>query len=48
MDSAVELHQERELTRLVGSFFDKAIYYTVRAYEHQRASADASAMRAAV
>jgi len=38
MDSAVELHQERELQRLVGNFFDKAIYYTVRAYEHQVAS----------
>jgi hypothetical protein len=49
MDSAVELHQERELTRLVGSFFDKAIYYTVRAYAHQQASAHArGAMKAAV
>ena len=38
MDSAVELHQERELRRLVGNFFDKAIYYTVRAYEHEAAS----------
>jgi hypothetical protein len=35
MDSAVELHQERELQRLVGSFFDKAIYYTVGAYERE-------------
>ena len=34
MDSALELHQERELRRLVGHFFDRAIYYTVRAYEH--------------
>jgi len=39
MDSAVELHQERELRRQVGYFFDKAIYYTVRAYEHEAASA---------
>jgi hypothetical protein len=38
MDSAVELHQERELRRMVGYFFDKAIYYTVKAYEHQTAS----------
>jgi hypothetical protein len=38
MDSAVELHQERELYRLVGNFFDKAIYYTVREFEHQAAS----------
>lgn len=35
MDSAVELHQENELQRLVGSFFDKAIYYTVRGYEQE-------------
>ncbi|MGD1156326.1 MAG: hypothetical protein ABSA41_10900 [Terriglobia bacterium] len=49
MDSAVELHQERELKRLVGNFFDKAIYYTVRAYEHQAASSHAkSAMKSAV
>ncbi len=37
MDSAVELHQERELRRLVGHFFDNAIYYTVRAYEREAA-----------
>jgi len=37
MDSAVELHQERELRRLVGNFFDKAIYYAVKEYEHQAA-----------
>ena len=37
MDSAVELHQERELRRLIGNFFDKAIYYTVRAYEREAA-----------
>jgi hypothetical protein len=35
MDSAMELHQERELRRLVGYFFDKAIYFTVRAYERE-------------
>lgn len=35
MDSAVGLHQELELHRLVGHFFDKAIYYTVKAYEQQ-------------
>jgi hypothetical protein len=39
MDSAVELHQERELYRLVGNFFDKAIYYTVRDYERRAAAA---------
>ncbi|HMD83992.1 MAG TPA: hypothetical protein VKO18_04735 [Terriglobia bacterium] len=37
MDSAVELHQERELRRLIGNFYDKAIYYTVRAYEREAA-----------
>jgi hypothetical protein len=37
MDSAVELHQERELRRLVGHFFDTAIYYTVRAYQREAA-----------
>jgi hypothetical protein len=37
MDSAVELHQERELRRLIGNFFDKAIYHTVRAYEREAA-----------
>ena len=31
--SAVELHQEQELHHVLGHFFDKAIYYTVRAYE---------------
>jgi hypothetical protein len=33
VDSAVELYQEQELQRRLGHFFDKAIYYTVRAYE---------------
>jgi len=33
-DSAVELHGDRELQRLVGRFFDKAVYYTVAGYEH--------------
>jgi hypothetical protein len=48
MDSAVELHQERELYRLVGNFFDSAIYYTVRAYEHHAAPAHTrSALKAA-
>jgi hypothetical protein len=41
MDSAVELHQERELYRLVGNFFDKAIYYTVRDYERRAAATHA-------
>jgi hypothetical protein len=33
VDSAVDLYQEQELHRMLGHFFDKAIYYTVRAYE---------------
>ncbi len=35
MDSAVELYQEQELQRLVGRFFDRAVYHTVRGYEHE-------------
>ena len=34
IDSAVELHGDRELQRLVGRFFDKAVYYTVCGFEH--------------
>ena len=33
-DSAMELHRELELQQLIGQFFDKAIYYTVRGFEH--------------
>ena len=33
--SVVALYQEQELQRLVGQFFDKAIYYTARAYERE-------------
>ena len=32
-DSAMDLYQALDLQRLLGQFFDKAIYYTVRAYE---------------
>jgi hypothetical protein len=35
LDSALELYQEQELRRLVGHFFDRAIYFTVRGYESQ-------------
>jgi hypothetical protein len=38
MDSAMELHQERELRRSMGNFFDKAIYHTVKAYEDKAAA----------
>jgi hypothetical protein len=33
IDTAVDLHGDRELQRLVGRFFDKAVYYTVRGFE---------------
>ena len=35
VDSAVDLHGDRELHRLVGRFFDKTVYYTVRGFEHE-------------
>ena len=35
VDSAVELYQEKELQRLVGRFFDRAVYHTVRGYERE-------------
>lgn len=33
VDSAVDLLQEQELHHLIGSFFDKAIFYTAQGYE---------------
>ena len=33
VDSAVDLYQALEFQRMLGQFFDRAIYYTVRAYE---------------
>jgi len=33
VDSAMDLYQALEFQRQLGQFFDKAIYYTVRAYE---------------
>lgn len=35
-ETALELYQEEELALLIGDFFDKALYHTVRGY--QRAS----------
>jgi hypothetical protein len=35
IDSAVDLHGAQELQRRVGRFFDKAVYYTVRGFEHE-------------
>jgi hypothetical protein len=37
VDSAIELHQERELFRLVEYFFDRAIYYTTLGFEQAAA-----------
>lgn len=42
VDSAVDLYQEQELHRLVGHFFDRAIYYTVIGYEREEVQLDAS------
>jgi len=33
VDTAVDLLQEQELHHLIGSFFDKAIFYTMEGYE---------------
>ena len=33
VDSAVDLLQEQELHHLIGCFFDKAVFYTVKGYE---------------
>lgn len=33
VDTAVDLLQEQELHHLIGSFFDKAIYFTLEGYE---------------
>ena len=37
-DSAMDLYQLQQFRRLVDDFFDKAIYYTARSYEHEQAS----------
>ena len=34
-DSAVDLYQEQELHRLLGHFFDLAMFYTVKGYERE-------------
>jgi len=41
-DSAVELYREREVLRLIGRFFDRALCYTAEAYERE-ASLEAAA-----
>jgi len=42
VDSAVELYLEEELHLLIGHFFDKAIYHTVKGYEAEEHSSAAS------
>jgi hypothetical protein len=42
IDSAVDLHGYRELQSLVGRFFDKAVYYTVKGFEHEADRRDPS------
>ena len=44
-DSALELHRERELFRLMGRFFDRALCYTAEAYGRE-ASRQAAAAKA--
>jgi hypothetical protein len=34
-DSALELYQALEIHRLIGRFFDKAIYFTAKGYERE-------------
>lgn len=35
VESAVDLYQEEALTLMLGHFFDRAIYHTVRGYEEE-------------
>jgi hypothetical protein len=45
-DSAVELYQEAELNVMIGHFFDKALYFTVKGYEDAQAAGPPAARRA--
>jgi hypothetical protein len=47
VDSSVELYLEEELHHLVGHFFDKAIYHTVKGYESEASGRASSAPRTA-
>ena len=38
-NSAVEMHQEAELNMMIGHFFDKALYHSVKGYEEAGAPA---------
>jgi hypothetical protein len=35
-DSALELHREKEIYRLIGCFFDRAVCYAAEAYEREQ------------
>ncbi len=39
VDTAVELYQEEEINLMIGHFFDKAVYFTVKGYEAAEAPA---------
>ncbi len=43
LHSAVELYQEEELIFMLGRFFDKALYHTVKGYEGTQVSSAAAA-----
>ncbi|HEX5412493.1 MAG TPA: hypothetical protein VFZ27_11615 [Terriglobia bacterium] len=45
VDSAVELLQEQELHHLIGSFFDKAIFFTAKRYEEASRAEAAEGVR---
>jgi len=44
LDSAVDLYQALEFQLLVGRFFDKAIYYTIRAFERAESLREVTAV----
>ena len=44
--SALELHREVEFNLMIGHFFDKALYYTVKGYEEARAGSAARPLAA--
>jgi hypothetical protein len=44
-DSILELHREREILRLIGRFFDRALCYTAEAYEREAAREAAARSR---
>ncbi len=47
VDSVVDLYEQQELRLLVGSFFDRAIFYTARGYEREMVPAREASQLAA-